>query len=53
MERIVKAVWNTADREQAKRIQYKVQKKREQGSDKNFKELIEEEKRKELSIKEG
>lgn len=35
---------------EAARIQHKVQKKREQGSNKNFRELIEEELQKELSI---
>jgi len=50
MGRIIQAIYNIADRRQAARIQHKVQKKREQGSKKNFMELIEEELQKELSI---
>ena len=50
MGRIIQAIYNVADRRQAARIQHKVQKKREQGSNKNFRELIEEELQKELSI---
>ena len=50
MGRIIRAIYNIADRRQAARIQHKVQKKREQGSNKNFRELIEEELQKELSI---
>lgn len=47
---IIQAIYNIADRKQATRIQHKVQKKREKGSNKNFKELIDEEIAKELSI---
>lgn len=50
MGRIIQAIYNIADRRQAARIQHKVQKKREQGSNKSFKELIDEEIEKELSI---
>lgn len=50
MGRIVQAIYNIADRRQATRIQHKVQKKRAEGSNKSFKELIEEEIEKELSI---
>ena len=47
---IIQAIYNIADRRQATRIQNKVQKKREEGNNKNFKELIDEEIAKELSI---
>lgn len=48
--RKIQAIYNVADRRKATRIQHKVQKKREKGSNKSFKELIEEELQKELSI---
>ena len=47
---IIQAIYNIADRRQAARIQHKVQKKRAEGSNKSFKELIAEEIAKELSI---
>ncbi|CAG9702666.1 hypothetical protein CNEO_170081 [Clostridium neonatale] len=50
MGRIIQAIYNIADRKQAARIQHKVQKKRAKGSNKSFKELIDEEIQKELSI---
>lgn len=50
MGRIIQAINKIAADRKSKDIQYKVQKKREQGSDKNFMELIEEELQKELSI---
>lgn len=46
----VKAIFNLADRPHSARIQQKVQKKRAEGSNKSFKELIDEEIQKELSI---
>lgn len=50
MERIIQAIYNVADRKHSERIQKKVQKKRAKGSNKSFKELIDEEIQKELSI---
>ena len=50
MGRIIQAIYAIADREPAKRILLKVQKKRQQGNNKTFKELIDEELQKELSI---
>ena len=47
---IIQAIYNIANRKQAERIQHKVQEKRAKGNNKSFKELIEEELRKELSI---
>ena len=43
-------IYNIADEIHAERIQIKAQKKRVEGSNKNFKELIEEEIKKEFSI---
>lgn len=50
MGRIIQAIYNIANRKQAEKIQYKVQEKREKGNKKSFKELIDEEIAKELSI---
>lgn len=50
MGRVVQAIHNIADRVKAERIQSTVQTKRENGNNKNFRELIEEELQKELSI---
>ena len=50
MGRVIQAIHNIADRIIAERIQSTVQTKRENGNNKNFRELIEEELRKELSI---
>jgi myosin-crossreactive antigen len=50
MGRMIQAIYNIADKKHAERIQHKVQKKRAKGSNKSFKELIEEEIQKELSI---
>ena len=47
---VMKAIYNIADRITAERIQCTVQMKRENGNNKNFRELIEEELKKELSI---
>lgn len=50
MGKIMQAIYNIADEIHAERIQIKVQKKRAEGSNKSFKELIEEEIKKEFSI---
>lgn len=46
----VQAIYNIADEKHSERIQRKVQRKRLKGSNKSFKELIDEEIAKELSI---
>lgn len=48
--RKIQAIYNVADRPHSERIQYKVQKKLDKGTNKKFPELIEEELQKELSI---